>query len=66
MKVQILALVSSFIAGGGLVKLLVYVSKALPPLKSDAGWWRQLFYNLIKNTSGLDPSAMIINPQPKQ
>lgn len=55
------SLIVGLITGGGGVRFLVYVSKAMPPLKPNAGWWAQLFYNLLKNTSGLDPSAAILS-----
>lgn len=57
-----LRFVMGLIAGGGGIRFLVYVSKALPALPKDAGWWQQLFYNLIKGASGLDPSATIQAP----
>lgn len=54
-------LVIGLVTGGGGMRFLVYVSKAMPPLKSSAGWWAQLFYNLMKNCSGLDPSSAILS-----
>lgn len=52
--------VVAFFGGGTLQKLSVYVSKNLPPLPANAGWWKQFFYNLLKNVSGLDPNATIV------
>ena len=49
------------ITGGGGVRFLVYISKAMPPLSANAGWWSQFLYNLLKNTSGLDPNAAILS-----
>jgi hypothetical protein len=54
------SLLIGLITGGGGVRFLVYVSQAMPPLKPNAGWWVQFFYNLLKNTSGLDPSSAIL------
>lgn len=52
----------AFIAGGGLVRVLVYVSNQMPPLPPNSGWWRTFGYKLVKGTSGLDPSATITPP----
>ena len=52
----------AFIAGGGLVRVLVYVSNQMPPLPSGSGWWTKFIYGIVKGTSGLDPSATITPP----
>ena len=49
------------ITGGGGIRFLVYVSKAMPPISDKAGWWAHLFYNMLKNTSGVDPSSVIMS-----
>ena len=54
---------SAFIAGGGLVRFLVYVSAQMPPLPTNSGWWAQWFYKILKGTSGLDPQATIVPPK---
>ena len=61
-KAQVISVIAAFVSGGGVVKFLVYLSKAMPALPANAGWWKQLGYSLVKNASGLDPSATIINP----
>jgi hypothetical protein len=58
----IVTALSAFFTGGGIVKFLVYVSKNMPPLPSNAGWWKTFGYSLLKGLSGLDPSATIISP----
>lgn len=65
-KAQIISIISAFVSGGTLVRYLVYVSKCMPALPAGSGWWKQFFYALVKNTSGLDPSATIINPPKPQ
>lgn len=50
----------AFLAGGGLVRILVYISNQMPPLPPDSGWWTKFFYALVKGTSGLDPSATVV------
>lgn len=55
--------VSAFITGGGIQRFLVWVSKSMPPLPSGSGWWKTLFYNLMKGASGLNPSATIVEPR---
>jgi len=55
------SLFAGLITGGGGVRFLVYVSKAMPPCPSSASWFAQFFYNVLKNTSGLDPSSAIIS-----
>ena len=52
----------TFIAGGGCVRFLVYVSAKMPPLPSNSGFWTTWAYRLIKGTSGLDPSATVTPP----
>jgi len=59
---HIAEIVSGYIGGGASVRFLVYVSKSLPALPDSAGWWAHLFYNMVKNTSGLDPNAMVTSP----
>lgn len=54
--------ITSFVIGGGGVRFLIYVSKNMPALPKDAGWWTQFIYSLMKGASGLDPSAAIIPP----
>ena len=54
--------ITSFFTGGGMVRTLTYVSKRLPPLPKDAGWWAQLAYSLVGGTSGLDPNSTITPP----
>ena len=54
--------VVGFVTGGGLVRLLAYISKAVPPLPNSAGWWSQFGYQLLKGASGLDPNATNLKP----
>ena len=54
---HILIGVVSFLSGGGILRVGVYVSNALPPLPATSGWWAKLFYNIVKGLSGVDPNA---------
>jgi len=53
---------TAFVTGGGAFRVALYVSKRLPPLPKDAGWWTQLAYSLVSGISGLDASATIVPP----
>lgn len=53
---------SGAVGGGGLLRVGVYISHSLPPLKPDAGFWKTFAYNLIKGLSGVDPSATVLSP----
>jgi len=48
--------------GGALLRIGVYISHSLPPLKPNAGFWTTFAYNIIKGLSGVDPSATILSP----
>ena len=52
---------SGMVTGGGGIRFLIYLSKSLAPLPANAGWWATTFYNLLKNTSGLDPNAHVLS-----
>jgi len=54
--------VTSFFAGGYATRLLVTVSKSLPPLPTNATWKQTFGYNLLKNITDLDPSSKITAP----
>lgn len=60
--VLLLSVLVSFISGNGLSRILIYLSKKLPPLPKDAGWWAQFAYNLLGGASGLNPNSFIIPP----
>jgi len=51
--------IAGFVTGGGVQRALVYVSKVMPPLPANAGWWAQFCYWLVKGVSGLDPNSTI-------
>jgi hypothetical protein len=51
---------TAFLTGGGAVRLMLYISKAMPKLPPNAGWWTQFLYAIVKGASGLDPSATIV------
>ena len=55
----LLTAIASFITGGGAFRYLLYISKVLPPLPSNSGWWAQAIYAIVKNVSGLDPNSTI-------
>ena len=55
-------LLSGFVSGTGLTRALIYLSKKLPPLPKNAGFWAQFLYNVVSGASGLDPNASIISP----
>lgn len=54
---ELYAVIAGFVSGGGIVRLAAYVSKALPPLPPNAGWWANFFYNLLKHATGIDPNS---------
>jgi hypothetical protein len=41
-------------SGGGALRALNYISKQMPPLPPNAGWWKSFFYSLMKGASGHD------------
>jgi hypothetical protein len=56
----VINLIIGIVTGGGGLRFLVYMSKALPPCPKNAGFFQQFMYNCIKNVSGLDPSSTIM------
>ena len=55
--------IGAFLAGGGLVRVLVYISAQMPPLPANSGFWATWIYAVMKGASGLDPSATVIPPK---
>lgn len=49
--------IMGFVAGGGLVRALAYISNAVPPLPAGSGWWAQFGYGLLKGVTGVDPNT---------
>jgi hypothetical protein len=56
-EIHALYAMGGLITGGAGQRVLVYVSKAAPPLPPSAGWWQTFAYNLLKGASGHDPST---------
>lgn len=54
--------IGAFVGGGVVQRFAVFVSKALPPLPPNAGFWAQWGYAIVKGVSGLDPNAQIVPP----
>jgi hypothetical protein len=50
--------VASFVAGGGLLRVMNYIAKALPQLPANAGWWKQFGYNLVEQITSIDPNSV--------
>jgi hypothetical protein len=47
------------LSGGVATRILVYVSKKMPPLPAKAGFWQTWMYALVSGASGLDPNATL-------
>lgn len=56
----IVSSVITFVLGSGGTRALIYISKKMPPLPSNSGWWAQFFYSIMKGASGLDPNATLL------
>jgi hypothetical protein len=54
--------IGAFVAGGGVVRVLVFMSQSMPPLPAKAGWWATWIYQVMKGVSGLDPNATVVPP----
>lgn len=57
---ELYSMLAGVVTGGGGLRFLVYVSKNLPPLPANSGWWTQFFYAMVKGGSGLDPNSVIV------
>lgn len=54
---EVWSMVSTFIAGGGLVRFGHYVATQMPPLPANAGWFTTFLYNMVRGLTGHDPNA---------
>lgn len=52
----------AFLGGGTVQRILVFISKTMPPIPDRAGFWAKWAYSTMKALSGLDPSAKIVLP----
>lgn len=58
----ILSSTGFFLAGTAGTRVLIYVSKQMPPLPKNAGFFTAWAYRVMKGASGLDPNKSLLDP----